>query len=146
MPPRAAAVFWTGARAESTHPKPGRFTNDIRQIRNTVSMSLRIMAKAPLTVFGGVIKVFAVNGKLAAVFLVTVPVLIGFLSWVLKSPGGVPEHAGPYRQTEPGHAGKPRREACTTRLLMMATKPGRNILLDNLYMDRFRYQRRHLWI
>jgi ATP-binding cassette subfamily B protein len=43
-------------------------------------MSLRIMAKAPLTVFGGVIKAFVVNGKLAAVFLVTVPVLIGFLS------------------------------------------------------------------
>jgi len=80
MPPRAVAIFWTGARAESTHPKPGRFTNDIRQIRNTVSMSLRIMAKAPLTVFGGVIKAFVVNGKLAAVFLVTVPVLIGFLS------------------------------------------------------------------
>lgn len=30
-----------------------RFTNDIRQIQNTIFMSLRIMAKAPLTVIGG---------------------------------------------------------------------------------------------
>ncbi|WP_249870097.1 ABC transporter ATP-binding protein [Oceanobacillus saliphilus] len=61
-----------------------RFTNDIRQIQNTIFMALRIMAKAPLTVLGGVIMAFVVNAKLAIVFLITVPVLIFFLLWVLK--------------------------------------------------------------
>ncbi|MFC4024439.1 ABC transporter ATP-binding protein [Oceanobacillus longus] len=61
-----------------------RFTNDIRQIQNTVFMALRIMAKSPLTVVGGVIMAFVVNARLAVVFLVTVPLLILFLLWVLK--------------------------------------------------------------
>lgn len=45
-----------------------RFTNDIRQIQNTVFMVLRIMAKAPLTVLGGVIMAFVVNAQLALIF------------------------------------------------------------------------------
>lgn len=61
-----------------------RFTNDIRQIQNTVFMVLRIMAKAPLTVLGGVIMAFVVNAQLALIFLVTVPLLVLFLLWILK--------------------------------------------------------------
>jgi len=61
-----------------------RFTNDIRQIQNTVFMVLRIMAKAPLTVLGGVIMAFVVNAQLALIFLITVPLLILFLLWILK--------------------------------------------------------------
>ncbi|MEC5423575.1 ABC transporter ATP-binding protein [Virgibacillus sp. C22-A2] len=61
-----------------------RFTNDVRQIQNTIFMALRIMSKAPLIVIGGVIMAFVVNAKLAVIFLITVPLLIGFLLWVLK--------------------------------------------------------------
>ncbi|RDW18294.1 ABC transporter ATP-binding protein [Oceanobacillus arenosus] len=61
-----------------------RFTNDVRQIQNTVFMSLRIMAKAPLTVIGGVTMAFIVNARLALIFLVTVPLLILFLLWIMK--------------------------------------------------------------
>src|SRR5699024_10425403 len=61
-----------------------RFTNDVRQVQNTIFMGLRIMAKAPLLVLGGVIMAFVVNAKLALVFLITVPLLIGFILWVLK--------------------------------------------------------------
>ncbi|AXI08812.1 ABC transporter ATP-binding protein [Oceanobacillus zhaokaii] len=61
-----------------------RFTNDVRQIQNTVFMSLRIMAKAPLTVIGGVTMAFIVNARLALIFLVTVPLLIVFLLWIMK--------------------------------------------------------------
>lgn len=61
-----------------------RFTNDVRQIQNTIFMALRIMAKAPLTVIGGVIMAFVVNPRLALIFLVTVPILVGFILWVLK--------------------------------------------------------------
>lgn len=64
-----------------------RFTNDVRQIQNTVFMGLRIMAKAPLTVLGGVIMAFVVNARLALIFLITVPLLILFLFWVMKIAG-----------------------------------------------------------
>src|SRR5699024_7180647 len=61
-----------------------RFTNDVRQVQNTIFMALRIMAKAPFMIIGGVIMAFIVNVKLAAIFLITVPILTIFLFWVLK--------------------------------------------------------------
>jgi len=70
-----------------TYPSSGlitRFTNDVRQIQHTLFMGLRVMAKAPLTVAGGVIMAFVVNAQLALVFVVTVPLLIGFLLWILR--------------------------------------------------------------
>lgn len=61
-----------------------RFTNDVRQLQNTIFMGLRIMAKAPLIVLGGVVMAFVVNARLALIFLITVPLLVFFLFWVLK--------------------------------------------------------------
>lgn len=61
-----------------------RFTNDVRQIRNTIHMGLRIMVRAPLLVIGAVIMSFIVNVKLSFIFLITIPVLILFLLWVLN--------------------------------------------------------------
>lgn len=72
----------------SNYPTSGlvtRFTNDIRQIQNMVFMGLRIMAKAPLQVIGGVIMAFIVNARLAMIFLITVPLLILFLFLVMKT-------------------------------------------------------------
>ncbi|RKQ32649.1 ABC transporter ATP-binding protein [Oceanobacillus halophilus] len=69
-----------------------RFTNDVRQIQNTVFMGLRIMSKAPLTVLGGVIMAFMVNVKLALIFLITVPLLILFLLIVLRFAGKMFKH------------------------------------------------------
>jgi ATP-binding cassette subfamily B protein len=66
-----------------------RFTNDVRQIQNTIFMALRIMSKAPLIVIGGVIMAFIVNARLALIFLITVPLLIFFLLWVLKVAGNM---------------------------------------------------------
>lgn len=60
-----------------------RFTNDIRQIQQTLFMALRIMAKAPLMVFGSVIMALVINPRIALIFLFVVPVLIAFLYWVL---------------------------------------------------------------
>ncbi|MEJ8766754.1 ABC transporter ATP-binding protein [Oceanobacillus sp. HCA-5259] len=61
-----------------------RFTNDIRQIQNMIFMALRIMAKAPFLVLGGVTMAFIVNARLAMIFLLTVPLLILFLFLVMK--------------------------------------------------------------
>ncbi|MFC4559361.1 ABC transporter ATP-binding protein [Virgibacillus kekensis] len=60
------------------------FTNDVRQIQNTIFMALRIMTKAPLIVIGGVVMAFIVNPRLAIIFLITVPLLVAFILWVLK--------------------------------------------------------------
>ncbi|MBU5267473.1 ABC transporter ATP-binding protein [Virgibacillus proomii] len=69
-----------------------RFTNDIRQIQNTIYMILRIMSKAPLIVVGGVMMAFIVNAKLAVIFIITVPLLVGFILWVLKVAGRLFNH------------------------------------------------------
>src|SRR5690625_3537827 len=60
-----------------------RFTNDVRQVQNTVFMGLRIMLRAPLMVIGSVMMAFIVNVKISLIFLITVPLLIWFLYWVL---------------------------------------------------------------
>lgn len=60
-----------------------RFTNDVRQIQNTIFMALRIMARAPLLVIGSVIMALIVNFKISLIFLFTVPLLVAFLYWVL---------------------------------------------------------------
>lgn len=61
-----------------------RFTNDVRQVQNVIFMGLRVMTRAPLMIIGGVIMAFVVNAKIALIFLVTVPLLITFVFWVLK--------------------------------------------------------------
>lgn len=60
-----------------------RFTNDVRQVQNTVFMALRIMAKAPFLILGSVIMALYVNFKISFIFIITVPLLILFLYWIL---------------------------------------------------------------
>jgi ATP-binding cassette, subfamily B, multidrug efflux pump len=61
-----------------------RLTNDVRQLQNTIFMSLRIMLRAPLLVIGSTIMALIVNVKLALILLIVIPVLWLFLLWVLK--------------------------------------------------------------
>ncbi len=61
-----------------------RMTNDVRQLQNTIFMSLRIMLRAPLLVIGSTIMALIVNAKLALVLIIVIPVLWMFLLWVLK--------------------------------------------------------------
>ncbi|MCA1056101.1 ABC transporter ATP-binding protein/permease [Rossellomorea aquimaris] len=61
-----------------------RMTNDVRQLQNTIFMSLRIMLRAPLLVIGSTIMALFVNVELALVLLVVIPILWMFLLWVLK--------------------------------------------------------------
>ncbi|MCY1104973.1 ABC transporter ATP-binding protein [Shouchella clausii] len=61
-----------------------RLSNDVTQIQNTVFMSLRIMARAPLLIVGGCVMAFAVNARLALFLFITIPPIILFLMWILK--------------------------------------------------------------
>ncbi|KMK75352.1 ABC transporter ATP-binding protein [Alkalihalobacillus pseudalcaliphilus] len=62
-----------------------RLTNDVTQIQNTLFMSLRIMLRAPLLVVGGVIMALLLNMQLAMFLVLTVPILLLFLVFVMKA-------------------------------------------------------------
>ncbi|AOZ93802.1 ABC transporter ATP-binding protein [Paenibacillus crassostreae] len=64
-----------------------RLTNDVTQLQNTIFMGLRIMMRAPLLVVGSVIMAFVVYPKLAVLLILTVPILLIFLFWVMKKAG-----------------------------------------------------------
>lgn len=61
-----------------------RLTNDVQQLQNTVFMMLRIMARAPLLIIGGLLMSFIVHPKLALFLAVVVPILFLFLLWIKK--------------------------------------------------------------
>ncbi|MFC4735015.1 ABC transporter ATP-binding protein [Bacillus daqingensis] len=64
-----------------------RITNDVNQLQNTIFMSLRIMLRAPLLVAGSVIMALIVNWQLALILVVTVPVLLAILLYIMKLAG-----------------------------------------------------------
>ncbi|MBM7650209.1 ATP-binding cassette subfamily B protein [Bacillus ectoiniformans] len=61
-----------------------RMTNDVTQLQNAIFMSLRIMLRAPLLVIFGIVMAFVVHMKLAAVLLVTTPLMLFFLKWMMR--------------------------------------------------------------
>ncbi|WP_416148851.1 ABC transporter ATP-binding protein [Salipaludibacillus sp. HK11] len=66
-----------------------RMTNDVNLIQNTIFMSLRIMLRAPLLVFGSVIMALLVNVQLALILIVTIPILVVFLVLIMQKAGGL---------------------------------------------------------
>lgn len=62
-------------------------TTDITVLQNTVFMSLRIMFRAPLLVVGGALMAMFVNFKLSIILLLSIPVLLFFLIWVMRRAG-----------------------------------------------------------
>ena len=64
-----------------------RMTNDIQQLQNTMFMLLRIMARAPLLIIGGLVMSFIVHPKLALLLAVVVPLLFVFLVFLMNRGG-----------------------------------------------------------
>lgn len=60
-----------------------RLTNDVTQLQVIVFMGLRIAAKAPLLVVGGVIMALIVNWRLALILVITMPTLLLFMVWLM---------------------------------------------------------------
>jgi ATP-binding cassette subfamily B protein len=56
-----------------------RLTSDVTMAQNVLFMSLRIMMRAPLLVFGSLIMAFLVNVKLALYLVIGAPILLFFL-------------------------------------------------------------------
>lgn len=68
-----------------------RLTNDVLQIQGVVLMALRIFVRAPLLILGGVIMTLEINPGLATVLVVTLPVLVIALAYVIRK--GFPLYA-----------------------------------------------------
>jgi len=64
-----------------------RMTADITVLQNTVFMSLRIMFRAPLLVVGGALMAMFINFKLSIILLISIPILLFFLIWIMKRAG-----------------------------------------------------------
>ncbi|MCP3027333.1 ABC transporter ATP-binding protein [Halobacillus sp. A5] len=60
-----------------------RMTNDVIQIQNLVLMLMRIALRAPLFIIFALVMAFTVNVTLAFILVAAVPLLGGFLFWVL---------------------------------------------------------------
>lgn len=61
-----------------------RLTNDVTQVQNIVLMSLRMMVRAPLLFIGGIIMALTINPKLTLILVVSIPILILSLAFVIK--------------------------------------------------------------
>ncbi|ALC92439.1 ABC transporter ATP-binding protein [Bacillus sp. FJAT-18017] len=72
----------------STSSLVTRMTNDVTMIQNTVFMSLRIMMRAPLLIFGGLIMALVVDVKLGLILAGVTPFLVIFLGWAMTKARG----------------------------------------------------------
>ena len=61
-----------------------RLTSDVQQVQSVLFMSLRIMLRAPLAVIGSLIMAIIVSPKMAMFLLIGTPILIIFLSIIVK--------------------------------------------------------------
>lgn len=62
-----------------------RLTNDIQQVQNVLTMGLKMALRAPGMFVGVLIMAFLMNGKLAAVLLVVIPLLSLAIALILKT-------------------------------------------------------------
>lgn len=61
-----------------------RLTGDITVLQDVIFMCLRFASRVPLVVIGSVIMALVVHVKLGLLLTVTVPVLLGFVLWMIR--------------------------------------------------------------
>lgn len=52
-----------------------RMTSDVNQVQSGVNLTLRLLLRSPLVVFGAMIMAFTINAKAALIFVATIPIL-----------------------------------------------------------------------
>ena len=65
-----------------------RMTSDVNQLQTGVNITLRLLLRSPIIVFGAMIMAFTINAKLALIFVAAIPLLAIVVFGVLL--GGVP--------------------------------------------------------
>jgi ATP-binding cassette subfamily B multidrug efflux pump len=61
-----------------------RLTNDVTQVQQVVAMMLRIMVRAPMMLIGSLLMAILTSPRLALLFLVLGPLVLGMVLWVLS--------------------------------------------------------------
>ena len=65
-----------------------RMTSDVNQLQTGVNITLRLLLRSPIIVFGAMIMAFTINAKLALIFVAAIPLLAIVVFGVML--GGVP--------------------------------------------------------
>ncbi|MFC5404462.1 ABC transporter ATP-binding protein [Cohnella soli] len=66
-----------------------RLTNDVTQVQDTTFMGLRFMLRMPLVVVGSIIMALVVHAQLGFLLLLTVPLLVWFVVWMVRKAAGL---------------------------------------------------------
>lgn len=61
-----------------------RITNDVNQVQNGVNMFIRLATRAPFLAIGSIVMAFRINAQIALVFLISTPLIMGVLYWIMK--------------------------------------------------------------
>ncbi|MGL5434225.1 MAG: ABC transporter ATP-binding protein [Lachnospiraceae bacterium] len=61
-----------------------RLTNDIQQVQQVMTMGLRLALRAPGMLVGALIMAFLMNGQLAVIILIVIPLLTAVIAIILK--------------------------------------------------------------
>ena len=61
-----------------------RLTNDVTQLQNFVNMLLRMFLRSPGMLIGAVIMAIRINGRLALILAITIPIMLCFIGIIIK--------------------------------------------------------------
>ena len=61
-----------------------RMTSDINQVQNGINMFLRLFLRSPFIVFGAMLMVFAINARLALIFVAAIAILFVIVFGIMK--------------------------------------------------------------
>ena len=104
-----------------------RMTSDVNQLQSGVNITLRLLLRSPIIVFGAMIMAFTIDARLALIFVAAIPLLSVVVFGVLL--GGVPL----YRKVQ----NRLDRVTALTRENLSGVRPIRAFCKESEQIDRF---------
>ena len=104
-----------------------RMTSDVNQLQSGVNITLRLLLRSPIIVFGAMIMAFTIDAKLALIFVVAIPLLAMVVFGVML--GGIPL----YRKVQ----NRLDRVTAVTRENLSGVRPVRAFCKEEEEIDRF---------
>ncbi len=104
-----------------------RMTSDVNQLQSGVNITLRLLLRSPIIVFGAMIMAFTIDAKLALIFVAAIPLLAVVVFGVML--GGIPL----YRRVQ----NRLDRVTAATRENLSGVRPIRAFRKEEQEIDRF---------
>ena len=104
-----------------------RMTSDVNQLQSGVNITLRLLLRSPIIVFGAMIMAFTIDAKLALIFVAAIPLLAAVVFGVML--GGIPL----YRRVQ----SRLDRVTGVTRENLSGVRPVRAFCKEEEEIDRF---------